>query len=378
MDAAYRFRPNRWLNAVRYPERNTGLQADGGHVNHDDAAPGLDELAVAVYREILQNGRYDEEDCAKAQDVSVDQLRSASGILESLQVIEPVTGRDGEWQAIEPGLAAGNVITMMETHSRRLAARAERLRAQVRLLTPVYARHRQPDAGPPVETVIDPTAVHDLIAAEAEKCTEEVLSLQPGGGRPVPRLAQAQARDMALLRRGVRLRSVYQHASRYDLPTSGYVDTLHAMGGEFRTVEELPDRMLIFDRKTCFLPIRPMPGKQSEGDPIPPDGQAAAVIRQPSVVAFLVGMFSIIWDQAQPFEPSAPQPEHISEQVKLAILRIMATGAKDEVVARRLGFSVRTCRRHISDLMQFLGAGSRFQAGVVAQRLGLVNSRTEL
>ncbi|MEU6381193.1 LuxR C-terminal-related transcriptional regulator [Streptomyces sp. NPDC046909] len=346
-------------------------------MNHDDAVPELDELAVAVYREILKDGRYDDEDCAKAQDVPVEQVRGASALLESLKVIEPVAGREGEWRAVHPELAAGNAIATMETHSRRLAARAERLRAQIRLLTPVYTHGRHPDEGPAVETVIDPDTVHELIASEAEKCTEEVLSLQPGGGRPVPRLAQAQARDLALLRRGVRLRSVYQHASRYDLPTAGYVDTLSAIGGEFRTVEELPDRMLVFDRRTCFLPIRPTADDRPEDDPIPPGGQAAAVIRQPSVVAFLVGMFSIIWDQAQPFEPSTPQPEHISEQVKLAILRIMATGAKDEVVARRLGFSVRTCRRHISDLMQSLGADSRFQAGVVAQSLGLVNSRTE-
>lgn len=344
-------------------------------MNHDDAVPELDELAMAVYRQILKSGRCDEENCAKTQDVSVEQVRNASRMLESLQVIEPVAGCEGEWRAANPELAAGSAVAMMETESRRLTARAEQLRAQIRLLAPVYALGRKPVDGWAVETVIDPGIVNELIESEAEKCADEVLTLQPGGGRPVARLAQAQERDLALLRRGVRLRSVYQHSSRYDLPTAGYVDTLTATGGEFRTVEELPDRMLIFDRKICFLPIRPMAG-DPESDRIPPGGQAAAVIRQPSVVAFLVGMFSIIWDQAQPFHPSVPQPEHISEQVKLAILRIMATGAKDEVVARRLGFSVRTCRRHISDLMQSLGADSRFQAGVVAQSLGLVNPHT--
>lgn len=347
-------------------------------MKYNDAVPELDELAVAVYRQILNSGRCDEESCAETQDVSVERVRSAARMLESLQVVEPVAGCEGEWRAANPELAAGGAVAMMETESRRLTARAEQLRAQIRLLAPVYALGRQPvDVdGRVVETVIDPSMVNELIESEAEKCTDEVLTLQPGGGRPVARLAQAQERDLALLRRGVRLRSVYQHSSRYDLPTAGYVDTLTATGGEFRTVEELPDRMLIFDRKICFLPIRPMAGDNPEGDQIPSGGQAAAVIRQPSVVAFLVGMFSIIWDQAQPFHPSAPQPEHISEQVKVAILRIMATGAKDEVVARRLGFSVRTCRRHISDLMQSLGADSRFQAGAVAQSLGLVNPRT--
>jgi DNA-binding NarL/FixJ family response regulator len=52
------------------------------------------------------------------------------------------------------------------------------------------------------------------------------------------------------------------------------------------------------------------------------------------------------------------------------LLALMAAGLKDEVVARRLGLSLRTVRRRIANLMDELGADTRFQAGLEAARRG--------
>lgn len=49
-----------------------------------------------------------------------------------------------------------------------------------------------------------------------------------------------------------------------------------------------------------------------------------------------------------------------------ALLRAMARGGKDEIVARRLGISTRTFRRRVMRLMQRLQATSRSQVGVKA------------
>ena len=45
---------------------------------------------------------------------------------------------------------------------------------------------------------------------------------------------------------------------------------------------------------------------------------------------------------------------------------------EDELVAKRLGISVRTVRRKISDLQHRLRAKSRFQTGVMATERGWV------
>ena len=51
---------------------------------------------------------------------------------------------------------------------------------------------------------------------------------------------------------------------------------------------------------------------------------------------------------------------------------MMATGANDEVIARRLDISVTTVRRYIAMIMERLGVSSRFAAGAAAQRKGWI------
>ncbi|NHC16072.1 LuxR family transcriptional regulator, partial [Motilibacter sp. E257] len=54
------------------------------------------------------------------------------------------------------------------------------------------------------------------------------------------------------------------------------------------------------------------------------------------------------------------------------ILGFLARGVKDEVASRELGISIRTYRRHVSDLLRELGVTSRFQAGAAAAQLRLL------
>jgi DNA-binding NarL/FixJ family response regulator len=63
----------------------------------------------------------------------------------------------------------------------------------------------------------------------------------------------------------------------------------------------------------------------------------------------------------------------VAGDLQQTIAAMMARGFTDEVLARKLGMSLRTCRRHIAALMQDLDAVSRFQAGVRASRASLVD-----
>jgi DNA-binding CsgD family transcriptional regulator len=54
------------------------------------------------------------------------------------------------------------------------------------------------------------------------------------------------------------------------------------------------------------------------------------------------------------------------------VLRLLAQGATDEAIARRLGVSDRTVRRIVSGLMERLEARSRFQLAVRASGAGLI------
>jgi DNA-binding NarL/FixJ family response regulator len=50
------------------------------------------------------------------------------------------------------------------------------------------------------------------------------------------------------------------------------------------------------------------------------------------------------------------------------LLGLLASGATDAVIARTFGWSMRTVQRHIHDLMQEVGARTRFQVGMEAAR----------
>ena len=54
------------------------------------------------------------------------------------------------------------------------------------------------------------------------------------------------------------------------------------------------------------------------------------------------------------------------------LLRLLATGLPDTAIARRMSLAPRTLARRISSLYQMLQADNRFQAGVAAERLGLL------
>ena len=60
------------------------------------------------------------------------------------------------------------------------------------------------------------------------------------------------------------------------------------------------------------------------------------------------------------------------EPVAMEVLRLLAAGAKDDAIARRLAVSDRTVRRLIAGLMRDLAADSRFQLGLRAARAGLI------
>jgi len=52
------------------------------------------------------------------------------------------------------------------------------------------------------------------------------------------------------------------------------------------------------------------------------------------------------------------------------LLTLLASGMKDEAIAHHLGWSYRTTRRRIADVLSKLRAETRFQAGLHAARRG--------
>jgi hypothetical protein len=135
-------------------------------------------------------------------------------------------------------------------------------------------------------------------------------------------------------------------------------------GAQVRTRSHLPRAAVVFDDSLAVLIDLPASDEQP----------TARRLRDRSVVRFVIEMFNQLWDDATPFVTAEPGYADAIDDLHRSIARLMARGLTDEVVARRLGLSVRTCRRHIAALLRSLDSVSRFQAGVhAAARFSISN-----
>jgi DNA-binding NarL/FixJ family response regulator len=57
---------------------------------------------------------------------------------------------------------------------------------------------------------------------------------------------------------------------------------------------------------------------------------------------------------------------------ELEVLALIAAGASNKLIARRLGISVHTAKFHVAGILEKLAAGNRAEAVAIAARLGLV------
>ncbi|CAM5267182.1 hypothetical protein SCALM49S_01213 [Streptomyces californicus] len=114
---------------------------------------------------------------------------------------------------------------------------------------------------------------------------------------------------------------------------------------EIRTLEELIERLIVFDRTVAFITAQD-------------DRQVALELRHPGLVEYLVKVFEQLWTRAAPLLEEVkydPMPQGISG-VQRSIAQVLVEGHVDDSIARRLGMNVRTCRAHVAKLSATLGS----------------------
>ena len=194
------------------------------------------------------------------------------------------------------------------------------------------------------------------------QCRNEMLTIQPSARHPERRLIEGLERDKTMTERGVRIRTLYQHTARYSPERLAYIDRFTDGKVEYRTIDELVERLIILDETVAFIPIRD-------------DRQVALELRHPGLVQYLIKVFEFMWSRAVPLSAGAPYetaPDGITD-IQHSIAKLLVEGHVDEAIARRLGMNVRTCRAHIAKLATALGSGSRAQLGYLIAQSGILD-----
>ena len=113
----------------------------------------------------------------------------------------------------------------------------------------------------------------------------------------------------------------------------------------------------------------------SWSSPAPQWGRRAptdlVAIRAPLLVQSFIAVFDEAWRAGLPV-PHVVRTSRTSDR----LLAMLASGLKDEAIARYLGVSLRTVRRRVAGLMDELSGHTRFQLGSAAERRGLLGRRT--
>ncbi|WP_328553112.1 helix-turn-helix transcriptional regulator [Streptomyces sp. NBC_00358] len=194
---------------------------------------------------------------------------------------------------------------------------------------------------------------------------EEFLTFAPGGPQTAENMAASRPLNQDLLGRGVRMRTIYLDSVRSSRPTVEHATWLARLGGRIRTIPSLPTRMILMDRRTAMISV-------SSDD----TAAGAVLLTGQGTLTALYALFETTWEAARPLGEVVPtDPNGLTGQQATA-LRLLAEGHTDEAIAKRLGVSHRTARRIASELMDRLGARSRFEAGARAVQQGWLPARS--
>lgn len=325
-----------------------------------DEQPLLDDVVMDAYRAGVRAGIFLDEEIAEQLDVELPRVAEARKRLQELRLLSDAA-EGCPAVPLDPEIVEAELVSSLEISISRQRRQISQIHRQLRSLATVYRSAEQhPRENAPIHVLDSAADVQRELDLARHRCTRERMALQPGGGRAAHLLQEDLVHTQELLRRGVRIRTLYQHTARSSMATRAYAKRVNDAGGEVRTAEELSERLIIYDRRIAFVP------KERRGQEAP----GAAVVTDPTLVAYLCRSFEAAWQVGQPFPEPDPveDGQHVGSELRASILRLMGMGLKDEVIARRLGMATRTCRRYISTLMEELGASSRFQAGLLVGR----------
>ncbi|MFE2328579.1 LuxR C-terminal-related transcriptional regulator [Streptomyces sp. NPDC059385] len=323
-----------------------------------DASPlPLNGRALQAYEYACEREKVTPEEIASA--IGTD-LKEAEGLMRSLcdlHLLWPTPG--GGYTASSPRIFGAQLIAPAV---RELAERQQHIMHMMERLDSLAEIYEQSPAKrlrrPEIEVLPEVDSVRSALNGLSAHASQEILTSQPGGARPADVLKEALSRTELVLRRNVTMRTIYQHTAQFNPATRAYVKHVTPLGAQVRMLSDGFMRLIVFDRETAVLPLH--------GNP-----QGAVIVSDQSIVDFVVEAFERVWPTASPFPVSYDQNQVMgaSEEIKLAISQLLVEGVEDKVIARRLGMSLRTCQRHISDVMARLGARNRLHAGYLLSKV---------
>lgn len=171
-------------------------------------------------------------------------------------------------------------------------------------------------------------------------------------------VAQPTALQREQAVRTTNLRKVYLPGVLFDPALAEHLRFMTEHGARVRITEREINETILLDRRIAIIAGDRVAGVRSY-----------TVVSSPELVQGIQSLFEAAWHGATDL---ASYQARFTELGAREILEQLVSGCKDETAARALGVGLRTYRRRVAELMELLGASSRFQAGARAREAGLL------
>jgi sugar-specific transcriptional regulator TrmB/DNA-binding CsgD family transcriptional regulator len=323
----------------------------------DDDSPlralGLTPAQETVYVALLRNGSPSPETAGlrlAVRDVTrvLDELEQLGLVARSAATSEPVPA--------PPGIALSALLQVRLREIGESQRRLDDARAAIEELSQQFQDATRESAADLIDVVHGEEALARRFVQLVAGAGEEILLLD----KPPYAQTPGDFGEMEnALRRGVTVRVIYDVES---LHIPGSLDNAHRLrdlGEQGRVAANLPLKLLIVDREWGLLPM------SVAGAPL----AATAVIHTSALLNALTFLFENLWAGARDLIPTGVAVDELPSDAR-EILTLLAAGLKDEAIARHLGLSLRTVSRRVGDLLDLLGAHTRFEAGLKARDRG--------
>ncbi|WP_433002102.1 transcriptional regulator TrmB [Kribbella sp. CA-294648] len=302
-----------------------------------------DELA---YRALLASPGCCVDELAKQLGRELDDVRATVERLEQLGLLTTAGDEPVRLLPTRPDVAIDALVAVRRAELDRVRAEARVMMSELR----AQEQHRPENL---VEVIVGQEAIAARFAQLLNGTQEQLLVLD----RPpyASEIEKSDNRVRGLLREGVVVRGIYSPDS-LDVP--GGVDEAYSAadaGETSRVHPQVPMKLAVFDQTAALLPLS-----------VDQLVDSALVVHPCALLDALIEMFTLLWDQAVPVVPTQ------IDGLDARLMTLLAAGFKDDAIARQLTLSSRTVGRRVAELMETLGARTRFQAGVHAQRRRLL------
>lgn len=314
---------------------------------------GLSPEEESAYRALIHTPGADAAAVAALMNATESVARSCLTNLEK----RGLANRTGETLS---NFTASAPAPALEVLIREREEELSKLRVEA---TQLHSLYRQVGASRDLSDTVEIVIGQDAVLQRFDQLQRGAKSISMLSRPPWAR--KTNPVDAELVGKGVNYRIIWDSICLDDDAVLKYIQESAAMGDKNRVLADVPLKLAIADDDRALVPVGLGGAGATEG---------ALLIYAPPIIQALTALFESLWNKAVPFTLGMKDISRDTVDADLQeILSLLAVGASDATIARRIGVSKATLSRRIGRLMTELGATTRFQAAMQAMRQGWVD-----